>query len=161
MFAVLTPVIIAVGGPTVGRQELCEAKQLAGVIAAGAGFAGALTRKQLGQLGEAAVADFLLATGKQVLARNWRSRYGELDLIVTDDGVIAAVEVKTRSAPGYGTALEAVTPQKLVRLKLLLHTWVRQQTAVQYRGLRIDVAGVVVRHGEVQQLEYLVGVADV
>nr|WP_246332161.1 YraN family protein [Canibacter oris] len=160
-FTVFAPSTIAVGGPTVGRQEFCEAKYPAGAVATAAESIGVLTKKQLGQLGEAAVADFLLDTGKQVLARNWRNRCGELDLIIADGGVIAAVEVKTRSALGYGTALEAVTPQKLTRLKLLLHTWVRQQKALQYRGLRIDVAGVVVRRGAVQQLEYLVGVADV
>ena len=58
--------------------------------------------------------EHLTALGMQVLARNWRCRYGELDVIATDpsDRTLVFVEVKTRTGDGFGGLPEAVTARR-------------------------------------------------
>lgn len=61
------------------------------------------TRTEIGALGEQLAADHLCALGLRIVARNWRCRYGELDLIAQDgDSTVVFVEVKTRTGDGFG-----------------------------------------------------------
>ena len=76
-------------------------------------------RTAIGRAGEEAAAAFLAARGYRILARNVRFRTGEIDLVAEEAGALVFVEVKTRLGLGFGTAAEAITPQKqrqLVRL---------------------------------------------
>ena len=63
-----------------------------------------LTRIQLGTMGEVLAADHLTRMGLRILQRNWRCRYGELDVIACDDTTrtVVFVEVKTRTGDGFG-----------------------------------------------------------
>lgn len=101
-------------------------------------------RRRLGAAGEARVAAWYEAAGYQVLARNWRVREGELDLVVRRGPVVAFCEVKTRSSSAFGTAAEAVTPQKQRRIRRLALAWLRE-TGVRAPELRFDVAAVTPR----------------
>jgi len=73
-------------------------------------------RHQVGREGEGAAAAFLVSRGYRILERNVRFRIGEIDLVAEESGYLVFVEVKTRKGTGYGTAAEAVTPQKQRRL---------------------------------------------
>lgn len=95
-------------------------------------------RQRLGASGEDAAARFYRRHGYEVLARNWRVKEGELDLICRRDGEIVFVEVKTRSSSRFGTGAEAVTPHKQRRLRHLAVLWLRQ-SGVRSRRLRFDV----------------------
>ncbi len=78
-------------------------------------------RIDLGQYGENTAAHFLERRGYQILESNYRTRFGEIDIIAKEKDVICFVEVKTRTTPSHGNAFESVTPQKqkkLVRLAL-------------------------------------------
>lgn len=70
----------------------------------------------LGAQAEAAIAAWYEAQGYEVLARNWRTKGGELDVVVGRDDVVVVVEVKARSSARFGTGLDAITPEKLRRL---------------------------------------------
>jgi putative endonuclease len=110
-------------------------------------------RLDLGARGEAAAAAFYAARGYSVLARNWRCREGELDLVVARDGCVVFCEVKTRTGSGFGIPAEAVTPEKQRRLRRLAVRWLAEQRAADGPGfadLRFDVASVTVRAGEPQ-----------
>ena len=63
-----------------------------------------LTRAEIGALGERLAADHLIGLGLRILARNWRCRYGELDVIAADPttDTVVFVEVKTRTGDGFG-----------------------------------------------------------
>ena len=75
-------------------------------------------RKKRGDRGEAAVADALERKGYAVLERQYRGRWGEIDLIVrTAEGVLCFVEVKTRSPRAIAPPREAVTPAKQRKLR--------------------------------------------
>ncbi|MGV9309302.1 YraN family protein [Nonomuraea sp. NPDC003727] len=96
------------------------------------------SKDELGKQGEQIAVDYLRAKGMQILDRNWRCRHGEIDVIAVDGTNLVVIEVKTRSGRTHGTALEAVRPAKLARLRMLAATWL----AAQSRGfdcVRVDV----------------------
>ena len=84
---------------------------------ADAAVVGPRERAALGRFGEAVAADHLVASGLTVLARNWRCREGEVDIIALDGDVLVMCEVKTRRGVGFGTPIDAVTPAKAARLR--------------------------------------------
>lgn len=102
--------------------------------------------------GEERAAEYLEAAGHTILARRWRSRAGELDLITAHEGELVAVEVKTRRGVGYGHPFEAVTPQKLHRLHRLIAEYAAAEGMWPARR-RVDVVSVVLsRHSAREQL---------
>jgi len=71
-----------------------------------------MDRQELGRFGENAVAYYLERKGYKILKRNYRIKGGELDIIAEKDGVIAFVEVKTRTPEPLVNGLEAITAAK-------------------------------------------------
>ena len=75
-------------------------------------------RRQLGDRGEAAVARAMARRGYAVLDRQYRGRWGEIDIVARDPaGTLCFVEVKTRTSSGFAQAREAVTPAKQRKLR--------------------------------------------
>jgi putative endonuclease len=99
-------------------------------------------RRALGAAGEEAVAQWYLAKGYSVVARNWRVRAGEIDLVVRRDATIVFCEVKTRRGDSFGLPSEAVTFKKQARLRMLAVQWLGDNHA-RADVLRFDVASVV------------------
>jgi putative endonuclease len=66
-------------------------------------------RRTVGNAGEDAAVQYLLRRGYHILQRNYRCRFGEIDLIARDGGTLAFVEVKTRRSQRYGPPASAVT----------------------------------------------------
>ncbi|MCV7053151.1 YraN family protein [Mycobacterium heidelbergense] len=121
-----------------------------------------MTRIQLGAMGEALAVDHLTRMGLRILSRNWRCRYGELDVIAADEatGTVVFVEVKTRTGDGYGGLAHAVTPRKVARLRRLAALWLAGQDR-RWAALRIDVIGVRVgpkNSGRTPELTHLQGI---
>jgi len=96
------------------------------------------------------------ARGYRVLARNWRCRHGELDLVLGRDGVVVFCEVKTRRGTGFGTPAEAVSRAKQQRIRSLAVMWLRDHD-VRARSLRFDVAAVLAPLGETPGVTVLEG----
>jgi putative endonuclease len=71
-----------------------------------------MNTRQAGDAGEEAAVNFLKAQGYRILARNYRNRLGEIDIIAQDRDVVCFVEVKLRRGNAQDFALEAVTPSK-------------------------------------------------
>ncbi len=74
-------------------------------------------RKLLGRLGEDLAAAMLYAEGFSILDRNFRSRYGEIDIVCLKSGVIWFTEVKTRTCEAFGEPEEAVNGLKQYRMR--------------------------------------------
>lgn len=72
-----------------------------------------MRRKSLGNLGENLALKYLKNKGYKFIDRNFRSRFGEIDLIFQDDKTLVFVEVKTRFSHSYGKPETAVTPRKI------------------------------------------------
>jgi putative endonuclease len=75
-----------------------------------------LARQELGKLGEDLAVRELERRGYAILARRFRTRHGEIDIIARDGGTLVFVEVKARETAEFGTAAEAVTRWKQRRL---------------------------------------------
>ncbi|MGV0851039.1 YraN family protein [Mycolicibacterium phlei] len=117
------------------------------------------TRAEIGALGEQLAVEHLRAQGLRVLARNWRCRYGELDVVAADDArrAVVFVEVKTRTSDRFGGVEEAVTPQKVRRLRRLAGLWLAGQDA-RWDSVRIDVVGVRIGRQRTPEILHLQGV---
>lgn len=118
-----------------------------------------LTRAEIGALGERLAADHLIGLGLQIVTRNWRCRYGELDVVAADPSTdtVIFVEVKTRTGDGFGGWEQAVTPQKARRLRRLAGLWLAAQDR-RWAGVRIDVIGVRIGRRRTPELTHLPGV---
>ena len=101
--------------------------------------------RRLGADGELAAARWYTDRGYTVLARNWRCRAGELDLVLAKDRLIVICEVKTRSSDRYGSPFEAVGPDKQRRLRRLAAQWLAEAAPFRPDAVRFDVAGVMGR----------------
>lgn len=118
-----------------------------------------MTRVQLGALGEALAVDHLTRMGLRILDRNWRCRYGELDVIASDPGTrtVVFVEVKTRTGDGYGGLPHAVTERKVRRLRRLAGLWLAAQDE-RWAAVRIDVIGVRIGRRRIPEITHLQGI---
>ena len=95
----------------------------------------------LGAYGERVAARYLTQEGLVVLDRNWRCDAGEIDLVLRDGDVLVVCEVKTRASDVCGTPHEAVTADKLERLKRLVLLWAETHQ-VRPAEVRIDLVAV-------------------
>lgn len=71
-----------------------------------------MTTRQIGDKGEQAAADWLMARGHEIVARNWRTRYCEIDIVSVKDEVLYFTEVKYRKNDDFGDGLAAITTKK-------------------------------------------------
>lgn len=117
------------------------------------------TRIETGRMGEDIAVAYLEAQGFQVLDRNWYGPSGELDAVVydPDHDAVVGVEVKTRRGRSHGTPAEAVTPQKVRRLRALLAQWLSGHQ-VHADEVRIDVVAVELDADGPARVEHLEGV---
>ncbi|MEU0464582.1 YraN family protein [Amycolatopsis sp. NPDC006131] len=95
----------------------------------------------LGRWGEDIAARHLQKLGFVVLARNWRCRQGELDLIATNGRTLVICEVKTRTRESFGDPAEAVTEDKVARIRRLAGQWLSIHR-VGWCRVRFDVIAV-------------------
>jgi putative endonuclease len=104
------------------------------------------TRKALGQSGEEAACEHLRRSGYDILDRNYRTRWGELDIVAFDGAVLVFCEVKTRRLPcGRGQPLEAVGAAKRAQLRKMAARWLVERRERPYADeLRFDAIGVTV-----------------
>jgi len=107
-------------------------------------------RRALGSSGEDAAAAWYEANGYRILARNWRCRQGEIDLVLRRGRTIVFCEVKTRTSASFGAPIEAVTRTKQLRLRALAARWLAESTTPAGE-IRFDVVSVLA--GELEVLE--------
>jgi len=104
----------------------------------------------LGARGEAMAEKYLQRVGYRILARNYRCRFGEIDLIAEEDGNLVFIEVKTRSGTGFGHPLEAVDRRKRGQLTRAARRYLEEIRATE-RFCRFDVVAICL--GAEPQLE--------
>jgi putative endonuclease len=115
-------------------------------------------RHRLGRLGEDLAAAHLQRRGFALVARNHRTRFGELDLIGFDGRTLVFAEVKTRRA-GSGSPWEALGEAKRRQVRQMARAWLSEQTDRPWSAdLRFDAIGVIIdAHGRLVRLDHLEG----
>ncbi|OGQ96149.1 MAG: YraN family protein [Deltaproteobacteria bacterium RIFOXYD12_FULL_57_12] len=99
-------------------------------------------RLALGKQGEDLAVAYLQRLGYRILARNYRTRLGEIDVIADDGGTLVFIEVKSRVGTTFDRSYEAVTDRKQRQLsKVALEYTARHD--LQDRPARFDVVGVL------------------
>jgi putative endonuclease len=120
------------------------------------------SRRDRGALGERIAAEHLERRGYRIVARNYRTRHGELDLVAADARALVFCEVKTRvtgGRSGPASALEAIGPNKRRQVRALATQWLATTTERPHRSdVRFDAIGVTLTAGgELLALEHLEG----
>jgi putative endonuclease len=110
-----------------------------------------IRRKSLGDYGENLAAAWYRRQGFDVVARNWRCREGELDVVASKPGILVFCEVKTRSSRQFGHPAEAVTVAKQAKLRKAALRFIAETHRGFVPELRFDVAAV--EHGKVEMYE--------
>ena len=124
----------------------------------------------IGKIGEDAAEKYLIKKHWRVLARNYRVRGGEIDIVAYRRGVLAFVEVKTRTGDAFGTPAEAVDEEKIKRFgkarrDLIGHYLINGRIPVQYGFLKLnrkvftlrnDIIEVyAVRNGDIKSINHI------
>ncbi len=118
-------------------------------------------RQRLGELGEALASEHLEARGYSVIERNFRTRYGELDLVVADARALVFCEVKSRVGRTAGIGpLAAVGPAKRGQVRRMARQWLAERGSDGPRPpeMRFDAIGITLdRHGRLIELDHVEG----
>ena len=114
-------------------------------------------RRVFGDAGEHLAERALVERGWRIVARNARTRYGEIDLVCHDGAAYVFVEVKTRRAGSFVPAVEAVGPRKLDRLVHLAEAWLALQ---RQRGAAWRLAVMAVTVGTAGSETQLIDVVE-
>ena len=114
-------------------------------------------KTQLGPWGEALAAEFLQKRGYRVTARNYRCRFGEIDIIAENRTYLIFAEVKLRKSAYFGAAREFVDRRKQDRLRATAAIWLEEhETALQPRFDVIEIYapdGMQTMRPQIRQIE--------
>ncbi|MFI8105059.1 YraN family protein [Streptomyces sp. NPDC086023] len=116
-------------------------------------------RRALGRYGEELAARRLAEAGMTVIARNWRCRGGEIDIVAREGDALVVCEVKTRREGAFEHPMAAVRPAKAARLRRLAGRWLADHGGPPGGGVRIDLVGVVLPRRGAPVVEHVRGVA--
>ena len=114
-------------------------------------------RQDTGIKGEQIALSFLLGLGYVLVARNWRCRSGEIDLIMMDGSIMVFVEVKARHGTGYGLPQEAVGGRKQMKIRRLAQYYLMLANRSE-QDLRFDVVAITFSASQKPLIVHLLGV---
>ncbi len=107
-------------------------------------------RRQRGQWAEQKVCDHLERLGLRLLSRNYRSPFGEIDLVMRDRDCLVFVEVRFRRSSRFGSAPETVDARKQSRLRATAEHYLQRNRRAQRLPCRFDVVGVTTTQGQAE-----------
>src|SRR3954449_12176237 len=116
-------------------------------------------RNARGAAGEQAAAEMLTALGYEIVERNFRTRYGELDIVAADERSLVFCEVRSRvGRDGIAWALQSIGPSKRMQLRKMAREWFRLRAGehVHRRSVRFDAIAVAIApNGRVLAMEHV------
>lgn len=98
-------------------------------------------RQAIGKWGENVAAEYLRNRGWAIAARNYRTPYGELDIVARKGGTVLFIEVKTRTSDAYGMPEESISPSKAKHLLESAQHYL-QQNSLEDTDWRVDVIAI-------------------
>ncbi len=118
------------------------------------------SRQAAGMAAEQQALDFLLNEGLSLLARNWRCKRGELDLVMLDRDTVVFVEVRYRLHAGFGGALGSIDARKQEKLSLAAQYFLQQESHWANHPCRFDVIALQGSGHSGQPLDWLKNAFD-
>lgn len=112
--------------------------------------------REVGLRGEDVAVDCLEALGLSIVSRNFRSRFGEIDLIAKDGDTIVFVEVKARRSRQFGKAVEQITKGKQRKIMKAAIEYLRRYGALG-SCVRFDVLAIDISPGGEVRIEHVKG----
>jgi len=114
-----------------------------------------LTNLQIGFLGEKIALSYLRKQKYSILETNFRSHWGEIDIIAQKNNKVSFIEVKTRVGTAYGQPYEAVNYYKIKDLKRTINFYLLKKNLKNYK-LSLDVISIILDNNQkLQSLKYL------
>jgi putative endonuclease len=113
------------------------------------------SRQQCGRRAEELAAQYLRAQGLEILARNYRRRLGELDIVARDAQVLVVAEVRTRASASFGGAAASVGWRKRQRITRAASALLQQHRELARLPVRFDVLIVSDPLGRAPRIEWL------
>lgn len=95
------------------------------------------TTRDIGNAGEQAAADWLTADRHEIIARNWRTRYCEIDIVSMKDDVLWFIEVKYRKNDDFGGGLGAITAKKQRQMRFAAEIFIAKNAQYENYSMRI------------------------
>jgi len=112
-------------------------------------------RIELGRKGEDAALEYLQAQGMKLVARNYRVRAGEIDLIMRHKNTIVFVEVRTRNKTGHGTAIDSVNYAKRRQIERVARHYLKEHKMSDSIFCRFDVVGITPGSQDTLHVEHI------
>jgi putative endonuclease len=113
-----------------------------------------ITNKKItGDIGEKKVCKYLKKNGCKILDRNYRTNFGEIDIVAECNGYILFVEVKTRGINSRYSPALAVTPDKQMKIMRTAHFYLREHSC--HKKIRFDIAEVIHSNNKVININYI------
>ena len=107
-----------------------------------------MTNKEIGKYGENLAKKYLENLGYKILDMNYKySRYGEIDIIALYKNELCFVEVKTRRNDKFGTTMEAITKDKLIKIQLSAKNYI-QEKKPKFEHFRIDAISIELKENK-------------
>lgn len=90
-----------------------------------------------GQVAETFAAEYLVSEGFEIVERNWKTKWCEIDIIAIKDEIVHFVEVKYRRSDKAGDGLEAITGKKQHRMMFAARMWLHSHQQFPYRNVQL------------------------
>jgi TIGR00252 family protein len=113
-----------------------------------------ISTRDKGNFGETAAVDYLMKAGYTIKDRNFRSRYGEIDIIGEDDGCIAFIEVKSRQNINSGMPCEAVGYKKQKQIVNMALMYIAKNNLID-SNFRFDVVEIIFHDSDVEYINLI------
>lgn len=117
------------------------------------------SRQILGKKGEQFASQALKRKGYKIIARNYRCRLGEIDIIALDRSFIVFVEVKTRTSSRFGSGASAITIKKQQQIARVAHHFLAEKQFT-YMDARFDVVALKCRNNGDFEFDHITNAFD-
>lgn len=102
-----------------------------------------MNKRNVGDRYEQLAVKYLVSQGYEILERNFRNKYGEIDIIARDGNYLAFIEVKYRKSISGGNPFEAVNYSKQRRITRTALYYCAKNSITEYTPMRFDVVGIL------------------
>lgn len=103
------------------------------------------TTKQKGDIGENIATDYLEKRNFKIIEKQYRKRFGEIDIIASDNNTIVFIEVKLRKSSALGHPLESITKSKIEKIYKVADSYLRENELIDSL-IRFDVVSILLEN---------------